>query len=133
VGTFSSMSFSSCCNLGFFVLSSLHLLLFSFSSYCPCVVICQKSLYYPPPFLFTGWEQLRVDNSANFFPSYIFFTSFVFSSCLLILFSFFLNLVCGARLVINYFGNKHKPFEKYFLQFCPCKCFESFLIVHRNY
>jgi hypothetical protein len=33
-------------------------------------------------------------------------------------------LVCGARLVINCFGNKHKPFEKYFLQFCPCKCFE---------
>jgi hypothetical protein len=132
VGAFSSMSFSSCCNLGFFVLCSLHLLLFSFSL-TTLVLLFVKRAYTTPLHSFLHVGNSRKSITWQNFSHYIFFTSFVF---FLMSFDPFLKinfLVCGARLVINFFGNKHKPFEKYFLQFCPCKCFESFLIVHRNY
>jgi hypothetical protein len=68
--------------------SFLNVLLLSFSCYFPYVVICQKSLHYPLPFLFASWEQSGVDNLMNFFPLKDFFIFLGhFSSCLLILYS----------------------------------------------
>jgi hypothetical protein len=62
--------------------------------------------------------------SNKFFPPFfVFLHSFFFSShvfCSSILIVFVSSLYVG--LVMNFFGNKRKPFEKYFLQLCIFFC-----------
>jgi hypothetical protein len=84
-----------------------------------------------------SWESSRV-NSLCFYSSKFFFLLFVFIvfPCFFVLLFY---LFCGAWLVMKYFENKCKPFEKYFWQFCifaylfyiilslfAYKCFGSF-------
>ncbi len=93
-------------------------------------VICQRMiLYYPFPFPLVGWE-LRVIKSQQpniffskfFFPLFFSFILFFFSCIFFLYFNYFKILVCGVRLVMNCFGNKHKPFEEKLLNFKNLNC-----------
>jgi hypothetical protein len=105
----------------FFALKYKVLHCWFFSRWCySYVAICWRILYYPPPFPLVGvgshWEL----TTHGFFPLYLFlFILFYFLLMSFVhMFWLFLFLVCDARLVMVCFGDKCKPFEKYFLQFC---------------
>ncbi len=115
-------SYSHCCYPFLFVLPLLCSAITLLSSFCcwsPILVtrfftllllLCcysLKDLVLPPCIpSYKSWKSLRVNN-LHFFNKFFFFPH-VYCSYVFI----YLFLVCGARLVMNCFGNKHKPFEK---------------------
>jgi len=96
------------------LLSSLHSSTKFFSVVPFHVDVTPLLLFGEGPFFFSN----------KFFPPFfVFLHSFFFSShvfCSSILIVFVSSLYVG--LVMNFFGNKRKPFEKYFLQLCIFFC-----------
>ncbi len=105
---------------------------FSSTSYCFCVVICWRILCHPLPFpLIRLIGSCQESTTCVLFPPFFFH---VFCSSILIVFYF--GLWCKAGLGMNCFGDKHKPIENIFYNFVSlfiCKCFGSFLVVHRSF